>query len=29
VVQSFNAIQADLTSKNRPGAGFVPVPAEV
>jgi hypothetical protein len=29
VVQSFNAILADLTSKNRPGAGFVPVPAQV
>jgi hypothetical protein len=27
VVQSFNAILADLNAKNRPGAGFVPVPA--
>jgi hypothetical protein len=27
VVQSINAILADLQSKNRPGAGFVPVPA--
>ena len=29
VVQSINAILADLQSKNRPGAGFVPVPASV
>jgi hypothetical protein len=27
VVQSINAILADLQSKGRPGAGFVPVPA--
>jgi hypothetical protein len=27
VVQSMNAILADLQSKNRPGVGFVPVPA--
>src|SRR5271154_2380571 len=27
VVQSINAILADLAAKNRPGAGFVPVPA--
>jgi hypothetical protein len=27
VVQSINAILADLNAKNRPGAGFVPVPA--
>ena len=27
VVQSMNAILADLQRKNRPGAGFVPVPA--
>jgi hypothetical protein len=27
VVQSINAILADITAKNRPGAGFVPVPA--
>jgi hypothetical protein len=27
VVESINAILADLTAKNRPGAGFVPVPA--
>jgi hypothetical protein len=27
VVQSFNAILADINVKNRPGAGFVPVPA--
>jgi hypothetical protein len=26
VVQSINAILADLNAKNRPGAGFVPVP---
>jgi hypothetical protein len=26
-VQSINAILSDLQSKNRPGAGFVPVPA--
>ena len=27
VVQSINAILADINAKNRPGAGFVPVPA--
>ena len=27
VVQSINAVLADLNAKNRPGAGFVPVPA--
>ena len=27
VVQSINTILADVTAKNRPGAGFVPVPA--
>ncbi len=27
VVQSINSILADLNAKNRPGAGFVPVPA--
>ena len=27
VVESINAILADITAKNRPGAGFVPVPA--
>src|SRR5271155_695547 len=27
VVQSINAILADVSAKNRPGAGFVPVPA--
>jgi hypothetical protein len=27
VVQSINAILADLAAKNRPGAGFVPVAA--
>jgi hypothetical protein len=27
VVQSINAILADLNARNRPGAGFVPVPA--
>jgi hypothetical protein len=27
VVESFNAILADINAKNRPGAGFVPVPA--
>jgi len=26
-VQSINAVLADLNAKNRPGAGFVPVPA--
>jgi hypothetical protein len=26
VVQSINADLADLQAKNRPGAGFVPVP---
>lgn len=27
VVESFNAILADINAKNRPGAGFVPIPA--
>ncbi|MDT5020183.1 MAG: hypothetical protein QOI33_707, partial [Mycobacterium sp.] len=27
VVQSINADLADLQAKNRPGAGFVPIPA--
>jgi hypothetical protein len=27
VVQSINAIMGDINAKNRPGAGFVPVPA--
>jgi hypothetical protein len=27
VVQSINAILADINAKNRPGAGFVPIPA--
>jgi hypothetical protein len=27
VVQSINAVLADINAKNRPGAGFVPVPA--
>jgi hypothetical protein len=26
VVMSFNSILADINSKNRPGAGFVPQP---